>query len=544
VTPPSTTGQGASRPRLGGPLPIVIALLVGFSVGRWTATGESVPSPSTQPVDAADPSTPGATGARPTTAASASAAQPDIILITIDTLRADHVGAYGHTLATTPWLDQVAAEGVRFDRAISPSSWTVPAMASMLTSLYPEQHQIDRGAVIEGKISRQPALSAQHVTLAEHLKAAGYRTFGVTTNLHLTQELGYAQGFDVFVNEGFRDAEFLSDVVTGWLPDLQGEGPTFLWMHLFDPHDVYQARAPWAAEFHDQMAAQRPAMVADATTRDRRLGRWSRLLMRDLLAAPQTADDPAVVGTLEALYDSEIRYMDDVLGALVQRVDPNGEALLIVTADHGDEFRDHGSLGHRSTLFEELVRVPLIIRAPGSGAAGSRTAGRVVSEPVSTVDVMPTVLDAVVWEGAGGAAGVGPGEGAGSGMDALAEQLSGVSLWPTVQGEGEPVERPLYTSVRRRGERVRAVVVGPDKLIRNEATGVVELYHLPEDPRETRDRSAEQPEVVAALTALLDSGPAGASGVEVPVVEDVQVALEPGVAEELRALGYVDEGGE
>jgi arylsulfatase A-like enzyme len=219
-------------------LPLLIAGLVGFSYGRWGAGPVTVASSkgSDEAVD-----TELEVRAIPPAQLKD---KPDIILITVDTLRADHTQAYGYDRPTSPWLSRLAREGVLFERAFGGSSWTVPSMATIFTGLYPFQHGVDRGLVQRGEVTRQPALGTEHETLAEQLKAAGYTTYGVATNSHLTQRLGFAQGFDHFSHQGYGTGAEIHEVVSGWVTELQDSGPNFLWLHFFDPHDKYLPRRP------------------------------------------------------------------------------------------------------------------------------------------------------------------------------------------------------------------------------------------------------------------------------------------------------------
>jgi hypothetical protein len=155
-------------------------------------------------------------------------ARPDIVLISVDTLRADVLGAYGDTRGLTPFLDQLAAKGTVFERAYASSSWTVPTVATMVTGLYAHQHGVDRGAFRNEDVHSQAPLPADFVVLAERLKGVGYRTLGVTTNAHLGGELGYLQGFDSYVNAGFEDAAFIDATVRDWAPMIaKGDQPVF-----------------------------------------------------------------------------------------------------------------------------------------------------------------------------------------------------------------------------------------------------------------------------------------------------------------------------
>lgn len=311
--------------------------------------------------------------------------KPDIILITVDTVRADHLSGYGYPLPTTPYLDTLIAEGVRFDNAYSTSSWTVPAIASLLTSLNPYTHQLNYGVVKNHEVLLQPKLPDAYLTLPEVLKQSGYQTLGVVENGHLTAELGFAQGFDSYRSYLFTDGFEAIDEAIRSAAALDRAKPRFIWVHLFAPHAPYSERLPYAEEFFsgDGLPSAKVPILDNAQD-------YSRY---------QYARDGEELAALRALYNSELRATDEALGKLVRALDPERAALLVVTSDHGEEFLEHGSYGH-TTLWPEVTRIPLIVRFPGARAGGRRD-GRLVS----LTDLAPTILRAAAidapaeWQG-------------------------------------------------------------------------------------------------------------------------------------------------
>jgi arylsulfatase A-like enzyme/tetratricopeptide (TPR) repeat protein len=258
--------------------------------------------------------------------------RPNLVLVTLDTTRADRLGAYGYEDAQTPTFDALAAEGVRFERAYSPVPLTIPAHSSLFTGLYPPHHGVhDNGSAVLGDA---------FVTLAERLQSEGWATGASVGAFVTTRAWNLDQGFDAYFDsvEGKgrwsreRPAEEVMDDALAWVE--QQVGPFFLWVHLYDAHDPYAAPEPWA----------------------------SRL----------------------APYDAEVAYTDHHLGRLRDAV-PDDTAW-IVAADHGESLGEHGERTHGLLLYESVMRVPLVVRGPSAGPA------QVVDTPVSLVDVLPTAL--------------------------------------------------------------------------------------------------------------------------------------------------------
>jgi len=307
--------------------------------------------------------------------------RPPLVLITLDTTRVDHLSCYGYERNTTPQLDAFAERGVRFERAWSTSSWTLPAHASLFTGNYPSRHGADydsRGAAVLGEVIALPV--ARHVragkladdstTLAELLAARGYRTGAFVAGPWLHRSFGLLQGFerqdDAVKNFGGRPAAEITTAALRWLEPIEAEQPYFLFVNYFDPHAPYEP----SGHYPDFPRAGEPLDYDYAA----------------LMRGETTLDDDARA-VLRDRYDAEIRDMDRELGRLLEavRARPGGErALIVVTADHGEALGEQGRLGHGFWLSEELTRVPLLVHYPGGRAGGSRR-----SEPVQLVDVLP-----------------------------------------------------------------------------------------------------------------------------------------------------------
>jgi hypothetical protein len=297
----------------------------------------------------------------------------NVVLISIDSLRADHLGCYGNPHDTSPVIDGLARQGVRFTNAMSATSWTLPSHASMLTGRYLLSH---------GVISSADQLSADVPTLAETLQRAGLSTGGVVSSLWLQPRYGFKRGFDYYDDssvEGkawweeltLESAPNVTSHALSWLQQQRGRR-FFLFVHFWDVHYDYSPPAPYDKMFD-------PDYKGSVNAADFMHNKAIRKGMprRDL-------------EHVLALYDGEIRWVDDHVAKILTALDELGlsdRTAVIVTADHGDEFFEHGGKGHQRTLYREVMHVPLIMRVPGI------TGGRAVEDPVSLVDVMPTVLD-------------------------------------------------------------------------------------------------------------------------------------------------------
>jgi arylsulfatase A-like enzyme len=433
------------------------------------------------------------------------APRPNIVLITIDTLRSDRVGAYGYARETSPFLDELAAEGVRFAIAYSPSSWTVPSMASLFTSLHPDRHGVQHGLVRRGEIFGQEILDESYVLLAEILRDNGYRTFGVSANLHLAPEFGFGQGFDRYTNLGFAEAARIAPVLDAWSRELRSAPtPFFLWIHFFDPHDPYIPHFPWfetfAPELSGEMGHPDPFWIRRlqklASTRDRETSTGA--FRRELVLA-------------EAAYDAEIRYVDGEIRRTLCALDIEPDDLVIVTSDHGEEFFEHGVLGHSQHLFEEQVRIPLIIRFP----AGEYRS-RVIDEPVSLVDLLPSLLEYLSIPSP--------------------HEVDGRSFLPLLESGVRPAA-PVFLSVSRHEPNLRGIRQDRWKYVRElqrPRQGL--LYDLEADPGERLNLFSEEQRIRAELSAKLDAFLTDVHTARGPRLQEVGEET----LEQLRALGYVD----
>ena len=449
-------------------------------------------------------------------------AQPPVVLFVIDTLRADRVGVYGYERPTTPRLDALAAEGVVFDHAYAPAPWTLPSVVSLMTSTFPCQH----GVVVDGQ-----QLSTALPTLAERMREAGW----TTGSLHANAYAGAPSGLD----RGFGSSELVPHAdgaaVDAWL-EAAPPGPFFLYLHNVEPHDAYVAPPSLLRRFGRVASGERD--------RVNRLLRQLRQLTRvdfDAGRPPGTTDNRqeqralmvrirSLAPHLIALYDADVRLADQRLGSVIDALERRGlwaGVLFVVVSDHGEEFGEHGGYQHDQSVYEELVRVPMIMRFPRAEFGGRR-----VAQVASLVDVLPTLADYL-------------------GRPELAEGSRGRSLMPWVRG-AEPGADTLVPAMRinrkkhfgpfeeLRGDLNVVVRSGSWKGIWNADTDSFELYDLARDARERRNLASEHEVVARALRGEAESWLAACRGLaeaSPPLAAD---SLDAAARERLRALGYAN----
>jgi arylsulfatase A-like enzyme len=298
------------------------------------------------------------------------------VIVVVDTLRFNHLGCYGYERNTSPSVDRFAGEAVRFDRAYASSSWTQPSVASMLTGLHPGAHTVFR---------MERSLPDTAETLAEILKDEGYATAAIISHRLIGTGTNFDQGFEVFDELHAKGYRYRSTpgVTAKAISLLEGfareERPFFLLVHYFDPHYNYNRHSAFG--FAPKSAGRLKGIES----------------IKKLRALPDPT--PAEIGLVEGLYDEEVRYTDQGFGRLLaalEELNLKEKTMIVFTADHGEEFYERGWLGHTRTLYEEIIRVPLLVRMPKG-----RNGGEVVRDQVSLVGLTPTVLDIMGVDTAG-----------------------------------------------------------------------------------------------------------------------------------------------
>lgn len=405
-----------------------------------------------------------------------------VVLISIETTRADFVGCYGSDLGLTPVVDSLATVGTRIELGYSTSSWTRPSIGSLWTGSWPERH----GAVRDGV---QWPLREDLPTLAETLSNAGYATFAAVTNANLSPSLGFDRGFDEYFYALGARADTLHARTVDWLSRRPPERPVFLALHYDEPHGAFF------------QAKLRPLVEGRSRA--------------DVLEACAAVPDAWRIWATE-LYGERIREADAAVGRLLAAVtaELGPQTVVVVVSDHGEEWFDHGGLFHGHSLHEELVRVPFVFAYPGASGI-SRTG------PAQLHDVFPTLAGLV---------------------GASAPETDGRDL-TTLLLEGTPAPASVFctTDMTRPLASVRT---GNLKRIRHLGDGDAALHDLREDPYERQplaEQTARADSLDDVLDEHLDALPPVESGADVPGAE-----ADDRLLEELAALGYVgtrDEGG-
>jgi arylsulfatase A-like enzyme/Flp pilus assembly protein TadD len=396
----------------------------------------------------------------------------NVVLITIDTLRADRLGAYGGRRIGTPIIDAFAGDAVLFENAFSPVPLTAPSHSTMLTGRYPITHGV--------RLNGTAILPDEETTLAEIARDRGMRTAAIVSCLVLASRFGLNQGFDLYFEEGIsgepgkcglwfdeRKAVRSIDRAVRWLR-AESDRPFFLWLHLFDPHHPFDPPPPFNHTYRD-----RP-------------------------------------------YDGEVVYTDRALGKFMAALKDLGvyeNSLIILASDHGESLGEHNENFHGTFLYDATLHVPLMVRAPG-GRRGVR-----VREIVSTIDIMPTALDAM---------GV-----------PIPGDVQGVSLMPAIAGRGRPEEHALYIesvypSATYGWAEIRGVRTPRLKFLDLSAP---ELYDLGEDPRELKNLHAMQPAEAESLRGEYEALAARLG--ETARRETATAELDEDFRDRLLSLGYI-----
>jgi arylsulfatase A-like enzyme len=338
--------------------------------------------------------------------------QPNIVFIVVDALRADHVSSYGYHRQTTPNVDAwVAEKGTLFTDVTAASSWTNPSNGALLTSHIPSS--ID---TVWSDMDRR--IPAEEMMLAEYLQDAGYYTAGFVGNWWMQARFGYDQGFDAYgktVGPNLTRASTLNDLATEWLDqnleDINDDGqPLFLFLYYMDPHTWYDPPPPYDTKYDTTYTGTLTAEV---------YGHGHDVVAGEMVPSQRDIEH------LIALYDGEISYWDFYLGEMFKQLEASGvldNSIVIITSDHGQMFGEHGKWVHRNSLYEEVLRVPLLISYPGTV-----TAGQVFTTPVNMMDITPTLLDMVDL--------------------AVPSHMDGESLLPLMQGAAAPEDRSIISEM-------------------------------------------------------------------------------------------------
>ena len=425
---------------------------------------------------------------------------PNVLLIVVDTFRADRSSVYGGPRDSTPHLAALARQGTVYEGARSVAPWTLPAASTILTGQYPSTHGATHLAAV---------LSPEVTTLAERVRARGWRTDAVVSHVFMGPDHGLDQGFETIdASHAGGHATISTEAVT----DLaiarmraRADEPSLLLVHYFDPHYEYldHAHPDWAPAKAGRLTGERDI--------------WKLRDMRNTLTEPE-------LEFLRARYDEELHFTDRGIGRLlaeVERLGRSDDTLVVVTSDHGEEFMDHGWLGHTRSLYDELIQVPLVLRGPGIPA------GQRLGVAVSVASITPTILDVL-------------------GVEAAGEPLPApvLPLVPLAADVPRPwvfsevnFEPPPPKPVLAKRAHLKAITDGVLKLVFDETSGGLALFDLSVDPGEQTDLATSRPEVVAALRPRLEAmWSEAARDKRVAPVRD----LDDEERARLRSLGYIE----
>jgi arylsulfatase A-like enzyme len=443
---------------------------------------------------------------------------PNVLLISVDTLRPDHLGCYGYERDTSPNIDRLAAEGSLFETMVSSTSWTLPAHCSMFTGLSDTVH---------GCVEMNLRLADDRVTIAEMLKDAGYQTVGLFSGPAIHPVFGVAQGFDEYIDcTSFADVTIekissgqsldggeiqkasTTDITnprvlertTKFLNERRKD-PFFLFVHWWDVHFDYIPPSPYDTQFDPDYEG--------SITGENVFGN----------PAVNPMMDKRDLEHIIALYDGEIAWTDMHIGKLMATLDELGlrdNTIVIFTADHGEEFFEHGRKGHRMTLFDEVIRLPLIIRYPGVAPAGER-----FTQQARMIDLVPTILDL---------AGLPP-----------ATNVMGQSLAPVFRGEELANDTLAISELFSVGRELRTFRRPSRKLLVNEKDGGTAAFNLAQDPGE-HSRIAVETDPILRL--LIKDAQNGNKWLEAfrkvwPVQAMDSTEMPDHVRKQLESLGYI-----
>lgn len=417
----------------------------------------------------------------------------NLIIISLDTLRADRLGAYGYERETSPAFDALAARGVRFETAVAESSWTLPSHTSLFTGRSPTSH---------GVVLAKSAVPSEIPLLAEVLAGAGYEAYAHTAGGHVAARKGFHRGF-VSYDDHKQDFRSVLQKSLQRIDERDPDRPLFLFIHTYDIHCPYDPPEEYASKF----------LSPDLGAEDRVETRKN---------CGNKGPDPYNERTLTEgnarylsdLYDAGIRWTDDALGDFVRELDARAlldESVIVVVSDHGEELLEHGQVGHERTLYIESLLVPLLIVAPGVSPA-------VVEMPVGLADVMPTLLELLQIE--------------------APEGMTGRSLGTALRGRPfAGRERPMYSNLDRH-LKLRSVVVGDQHLIVDEdrTERAFRLFDWRADRREQIDRSEADADTARALSQELEKYHAGLPQPEA----EARIEMSRKDEKRLRQLGYIE----
>lgn len=381
--------------------------------------------------------------------------QFNVILISLDTLRLDYVGLYGQPFSTSPFLDRLSKESLWFRECIVQAPWTLASHMSMLTSQYPSVHNVN---VAEAK------LSPDKLMIQKYLLEQGWRTVGIYSNPFLGGYFGFIDGFEIYKFVGMDHGFQSTEEVMKWLENPSSKQPFFLFLHYNDPHIPYGAPEQYLKLFDPDYEGTMTGATKDIVAFVRK-----PLPERDL-------------EHVRNLYRGEVRYLDHQLKTLFEALKDHGlydETLIVITADHGEEFKEHGKLEHNDTMYDELLRVPLLIKTPKS----LKLKPKIIDHQVKNIDIAPTIL--TVLE-----------------LPIPPNTMQGDSLLPLIKGKTKAQEHNDVIFAESPNTRVVGIRTSNWKYVYDRNKNREELYDLEQDPQELVNLAQERADIIATFSPL------------------------------------------
>jgi len=414
---------------------VLVGLLVIAGAIVWLA------KPVSEPMD----------GEQPDGQPTAETRRPNVVLISLDTLRPDHLGCYGYSRKTSPNLDELAQDAVLFTNARCQAPWTLPSHMSLFTSMLPSHNGVE---------DLNEVLADDVPLLAEILQKNGYLTAAIVNNGQMKAHWGFSRGFETWrefqVDTPEGNCENITKEALAWLQS-SADQPFFLFLHYFDVHEPYEAAEPFRKQFGVTLTGQQT-----------RQAMWEARFPKGLSLSGIRKE------RVIRAYDAEIAWLDSQLGKLFEQIPP--DTLVVIFSDHGEAFEEHGWTLHGATLYEEEIRVLLLVSDP----RGTHK-GRKVDEPVMLLDAAPTILRRCRID--------------------PPDSFEGVDLYPLLAG-GSLAARAVLSETKRvlEGRALKMVSLHPWKMVYSLFDGSIELYGLPD---EQKDLASEDPKRTEALSGVL-----------------------------------------
>lgn len=419
--------------------------------------------------------------------------EPNVILIGVDTLRADHLGSYKYGKNISPNIDYLAREGILFENAFSQASWTLPAFASILTSLYPAVH---------GATDERRKLSRGFITLGEILQENFYETGAVVSGMFVSSEYGFKQGFGLFEEiRPLNDIKISSPLIyekAAKFIEKNRNNRFFLFLHFYDPHARY-----FLHEEYDYDANYDGSLKG---------GGKDISVIRELLGTFSERD----LSYLKSVYDSEISFTDKYIGKVLDKLEKLGlsnNTVIIVTSDHGEEFRERGWWGHGRTLYNELIHVPLILKIPGVKEKGKR-----IDTKVGTIDIMSAIMEICKLNMKGGM------------------ELQGENLLNIIENDHNSHNFKIFGDHKR----FKSIIHGDWKLIKDIKKNSFELYNIKDDTLEMNNIVNDHPGIVRELTGYLEKWEENNRMLSENNRPPEEKVIRNGLKEKLKDLGYLN----